>query len=241
MTVAAFVQARMGSERLPGKSMLAVWREMPLVELVLRRVLAARSLAQVVLVTTDARADSVLVDVARGLGVATFRGSEGDVLDRFARALDAHPADAVVRVCADNPFVEPRAIDELVALFKRSQPCAYASNHTKRSGLPDGIGAELMLAGALRSAADEARSAFDREHVSAFILARPRRFRSAHARPVARPWPYAKLDIDTAEDYAAMCRLAECLPEGGAPLWGREAIVSAWLQTGLAGGGARSS
>jgi spore coat polysaccharide biosynthesis protein SpsF (cytidylyltransferase family) len=228
--VATFVQARMGSRRLAGKSMLPIWREMPLIELVLRRVAAARSPAPVVLATSRAAADDPLAEVALELGMAVFRGSEADVLDRFARALDAHPADAVVRVCADNPFVEAQAIDELVAFFRRGQPCDYASNHTRRSGLPDGVGAEIVSADALRYAAANADAPFEREHITSFILARRGHFSVAYAPAPKRRLPRAKLDIDTPADYEAMRRLAERLPLDGAPVWDRHAIIAAWRE-----------
>jgi spore coat polysaccharide biosynthesis protein SpsF len=227
MRVAAFVQARMGSRRLAGKSMLPIWRDMPLIELVLRRVRSARSLDRVVLVTTSHDRDDPLAAVARRLGVVLFRGSEQDVLGRFAAALGRYPADAVVRVCADNPFIEPRAIEELVRFFQSAQPCDYASNHTARSGLPDGIGSEIIAAGALRRAAIEAATAYDREHVPAFVVARPDDFRIAFAPPPERPWPFFKLDVDTAEDYRAMRALAQRLPDRDAPLWDRAAVMAA--------------
>jgi spore coat polysaccharide biosynthesis protein SpsF len=228
--VSTFVQARMGSRRLPGKSMLPVWHQMPLIELVLRRVLAAQSPARVVLVTGRAERDRVLVDVASRLGVAAVRGSENDVLERYTEALERNPSDAVVRVCADNPFVEPGAIDELTAFFEQQQPCDYASNLTIRSGLPDGIGAEVIAATALRRAAAESKSAYEREHVPGFILNRPSRFTIAHSPAPIPPWPRAKLDIDTAKDWVAIRRLTERLPDARAPLWDRGAIVSAWLR-----------
>jgi spore coat polysaccharide biosynthesis protein SpsF len=227
MRVDAFVQARMGSRRLPGKSMLPIWREMPLIELVLRRVCAAGSLDRVVLVTTAHSRDDTLASVARGLGVPVFRGAQDDVLGRFAGALERFPADAVVRVCADNPFIEPQAIDELVDWFARAQPCDYASNHEARSGLPDGIGAEILSAAALRRAAADAVTAFDREHVPAYLLARPEAFRLAFAPPPEQRWPLLTLDIDTRDDYVAMRELAGRLAERSAPLWDRAEVVAA--------------
>jgi spore coat polysaccharide biosynthesis protein SpsF len=234
METAAFVQARMGSRRLPGKSMLPVWRKLPLLELVLRRVAASRSLARVVLLTSTAPDDSELARLARRCEIAVFRGSEEDVLGRYAQALAAYPADAVVRVCADNPFIDPRAIEALIRFFHRAQPCDYASNHTVRSGLPDGIGAEILSAGALGRAADEACSRSDREHVTAYVVARPERFNVAYVPAPTVSWPRARLDINSAQDYAAVRRVIEQLPEHGAPLWDQEVIMAAWRAAGLA-------
>ena len=227
MRVAAFVQARMGSSRLPGKSLLPLWGEMPLLELVLRRVSAAREVDEVVLATSDASGDDRLAALAGELGVPVHRGPEDDVLARFGGALDAHPADAVVRVCADNPFVDPGAIDDLVTCFRAERQCDYASNHTEASGLPDGIGAEVVSSAALGRAVREATSASDREHVTTFIRERPGEFRVLMLPPPDPAWPFLKLDVDTAEDLERMRSLAERLPRESAPLWDVATLVSA--------------
>jgi spore coat polysaccharide biosynthesis protein SpsF len=219
MRTAAFVQARMGSTRLPGKSLMPVWGEMPLLELVLRRVSAAQEVDEVVLATSDGPGDDVLAALAARLGIAVHRGPELDALERFAGALERHPADAVVRVTADNPFVDPQSIDELVRFFRRAQPCDYAANLREESGLPDGSGAEIASADALRRAAREATRADDREHVTSFMYAGPGDFRTASAPPPDPPWPFVRLDVDTAEDLERMRSLAEALPPEHAPLW----------------------
>jgi len=226
MSVGAFVQARIGSRRLPGKSLMAVWRDMPLLELVLRRVSTATRVDEVVLLTSDLPRDDPLAHLATGLGVRVHRGSEGDVLGRFGEALERHPAAAIVRVCADNPFVDGAAIDELIA-FWRAIGCDYASNHTARSGLPDGTGAELLTAAALRRACAEARAPADREHVTRYVLRARTRFACAFAPAPRPPWPRLKLDIDTPGDYAAIRRVAARLPGESAPFWDRATIVAA--------------
>jgi spore coat polysaccharide biosynthesis protein SpsF len=219
MRAAAFVQARMGSTRLPGKSLMPVWGEMSLLELVLRRVSAARELVTVVLATSDQPGDDALVELAGRLGIRAHRGPELDALDRFVGALASHPADAVVRVTADNAFVDPGSIDELVRFFRRVQPCDYATNLRAESGLPDGAGVEIATADALRRAARDATRTDDREHVTSFMYAGPGDFSTASVPPPEPPWPFVRLDVDTAEDLERIRSLAERLPAQKAPLW----------------------
>lgn len=209
--------------------MLPVWRHMPLIELVLRRVRAAHSLAEVVLATTSRPIDDPLIEVAERLGVAVYRGSEDDVLERFAGALDIHEADGVVRVCADNPFVSPTSIDALAGFFEVNQPCDYATDGGRPSGRPDHFGAEIMSAEALRRSADRAKAPEEREHMSAYVLGHREEFSLAFTPAVNCG---GKLDIDTADDYLAMRALAERLPEAEAPLWPPEAIMAAWEESG---------
>jgi spore coat polysaccharide biosynthesis protein SpsF len=222
----------MGSRRLPGKSLLPVWGQMPLLELVLRRVLAARSLTEVVLVTSVSPQDDPLARLGEDIGTAVFRGDEHDVLGRFASALERHDADAVVRVCADNPFVDPRAIDALVAFFEGAQPCDYASNHTPRSGLEDGFGAEVLSAESLRRSAAQAQDACEREHVTQYLLRHPDEFAIAFVPAAGRSVRPAKLDIDTQEEYEQIRRLAAKLPAAEAPLWDRQTVIEAWAGQG---------
>jgi spore coat polysaccharide biosynthesis protein SpsF len=227
MRVIAVVQARMGSRRLPGKSLMPVWRDMPLAELVLRRVAATRGLHTVVLATSASGADRRLLELADRVGVHGFAGPEDDVLDRFAQAVEWHDADAVVRVCADNPFVDPEAICDLVAHFGGAQPCDYASNLGPESGLPDGAGAEIVAVDALMTAAREGRGAAEREHVTPFIHRRPERFRLSTVPPPSPPWPRLKLDVDDEAELEAMRALASRLPEQSAPLWPLAEVVAA--------------
>ena len=156
----AVVQARMGSSRFPGK-MIARLGAYPLLEWVLRRVRRASSVDAVVLATTDSPRDEALIEIAGRLGVAAYRGSETDVLQRFRDAAEAHRADWIVRVCADNPFVDPEEIDHLIHFFSVNS-CDYACNHQDRLGsrYADGFGAEILSSNLL-----EAVSEIGRAHV----------------------------------------------------------------------------
>jgi len=229
MRVAAIVQARMGSTRLPGKSLMPVWRDMPLLELVLRRVATARKLDEVVLATSDRPEDDPLAELGEHLGAAVFRGDAEDVLGRFVGALDEHPADAVVRVCADNPFVAPEHLDRLVEYFKGVDDCVYARSTTEASGIADGFGAEIASADALRAADAHATEPRHREHVTLWLTDQGDFVGVADLPPPERPLPWLKLDVDTREDYERMRALADALPEESAPLWPAEAIVERYL------------
>src|SRR5690348_14470818 len=112
----AIVQARMNSQRLPGKMMQNL-EGAPIMEWVLHRTARARLLDGVVLATTEQAADDPLVEVGQRLGVGIFRGDENDVLGRFARAAEISKAETVVRICADRPLVDPDVIDLAIRAF----------------------------------------------------------------------------------------------------------------------------
>jgi len=162
----ALVQARMGSTRFPGK-MLAQLGGHPLLEWVLLRMRRARMIDEVVLATTTLGRDDELVALAQKLGIEVFLGSENDVLGRLSAAAVQCGADIVVRVCADNPFIDPDEIDRLVAHFK-SNACDYACNNQDRLGnrYADGFGAEILSNFLLQQIAQTATDARHREHVT---------------------------------------------------------------------------
>ena len=222
----AIVQARMGSTRLPGKSLALAWRNMSLLELVLRRVQQAKTLDQVVLATSDNPRDDVLVTVAEVCRVPSYRGDELDVLGRFSGAAAIHPTLAVVRICADNPFVDPAEIDKLVEFFWDQQPCDYAYNHLPTCGLPDGAGAEILSAETLHHLAEMPMSPAYREHVTLWLQEHPDEFK-IEALTADRPLrhPHYRLDVDYPGDLRFLHALTDRLPAERGPLWSTAEIV----------------
>lgn len=200
--VVVVVQARTGSSRFPGK-VVADLAGMPMLGLQLQRMRAVPCGSLVVATTTEER-DDVVVEVAAAAGVPTVRGSEDDVLDRLATAVDAYPAPTVVRVTADCPLMDPRLISDAVSLH-RSSGADYTSNTLVRT-FPDGLDVEVLRREALQDAAREARRPEEREHVTPFVYRHPRRFRLASltCRDRLGHWRWT---VDTAEDLAHVGQL----------------------------------
>lgn len=162
----AIVQARMSSERLPGK-MMELLEGAPLIEWVLTRLKLAERLDDIVLATTDNIGDEVLVGVAGKVGVPVFRGSETDVLDRYARAANEYRAHTVVRICADRPLVDPDCVDMAIDHFFSAKP-DLAFNHISEANehWPRGFGAEVLSAELLHWMDVKVVDFGQREHVT---------------------------------------------------------------------------
>jgi spore coat polysaccharide biosynthesis protein SpsF len=201
MKVVAIIQARMGSSRLPGKVLADVggrsmlWR-------VCRRAGRAALVDQVVVATTLEPDDEQIADECALLQVPCFRGSAQDVLRRYDGAARAFEADAVVRITADCPLIDPKVIDLVVGAFLRTEkggqapfsgeggqapvaqraasppllPFSYASN-TLRRRWPRGLDTEVMTVAALERACREATEPYQRTHVTPYIYRHPELFR----------------------------------------------------------------
>lgn len=109
----AIIQARMRSERLPGK-ILAPLGGRPLLALLATRTARAR-VDEWWLATTSDPADDVTEAWGFELGLRVFRGHPTDVLSRFLSIAEETGADWVFRLTADNPFVDAALLDGLCA------------------------------------------------------------------------------------------------------------------------------
>lgn len=195
MRVVAVIQARIGSSRLPAKSLRPLAGR-PLISHIAERVLAVRGIDECVLATSVNARDDALAAEAIGLGLHVYRGSEWDVLGRVAEAVDLL-GDVVVRITGDCPLLCPETAARVIAEYRR-RAVDYAWNDTMRSGYPDGTDVEVFHADLLHAAATNATDAADREHVTPWIR--------RHARAVwtlANDVDYSryKLSVDTQRDY----------------------------------------
>jgi glutamate-1-semialdehyde 2,1-aminomutase len=163
---AVIVQARMGSSRLPGK-VVADLGGRPMITFLLERLRRCHAVDHVLLATTDQSDDDVLAGLAEKLGVTVVRGSERDVLARYALAADFTTANTLVRVTGDCPLVDPDLLSEVIAEFHR-QEVDYLSNCVPPS-FPDGLDLEVFTRDALLRAQAECESAAQREHVTPWM------------------------------------------------------------------------
>jgi spore coat polysaccharide biosynthesis protein SpsF len=113
--VAAIVQARMGSSRLPGKVLLDICGQAMLTRVV-ARVQRARAVADVIVATTTDGADEILAAFCKERHIECKRGSQFDVLDRYFQSARAIKAEVIVRITADCPVIDPELIDKIVEL-----------------------------------------------------------------------------------------------------------------------------
>ena len=171
--IVGILQARMGSTRLPGKT-LATVLGCPMLSVILERVKPAHLVEQWVVATTSLPQDDVLEDLVAKSGFACFRGHPEDCLDRYYQAATAHSASLVVRLTADNPLVDAGLVDWVVDEFRQTPSCDYASNALTRT-FPVGLSAEVFSYDALATAWREDTSS-NREHVTPYIYMNPQKF-----------------------------------------------------------------
>ena len=174
----------------------------PLLWHVLERVKRSKCLDRVVLATTTKPEDDVLVEIARGCEVETFRGAENDLVDRYYQAARSYAAGIVVRICADNPVLEPLEIDRIVEYHERGES-HFSSNlqNIDDNGYPDGIGAEVLDFSTLEELWTITSEPRHREHPHSYFYEHRDRYCIGTVQcPPAFRRPELKLDVNTPEE-----------------------------------------
>jgi spore coat polysaccharide biosynthesis protein SpsF len=166
LKVVCVIQARMGSRRLPGKS-LADLGGITLVESVVNGASTAKTLDHVVVSIPNSNSDDILFDYLQRKGIPVFRGLENDLLSRHIQVANDFSADLIVRIPGDNPLPHDTEIDKIVNFHIDENLQGFSTNlsETMNSGYPDGIGAEVFLAENLRIIQNQPHSDSQAEHV----------------------------------------------------------------------------
>jgi len=195
--VNAVIQARASSTRLPGK-VLRPLAGRSVLGWVVRAAAAAPGVDQVIVATSDAADDAPVAAEAARLGALCVRGPLDDVLARFAVAVSSYPAEAVIRLTADCPLLDPALIGRLATIWRAEPALDYVSTTLVRT-LPRGFDAELVRASVLAEQVDEAVGS-DREHVTSGIYRQPSRYACSGV-VVAPAADDLRVTLDTPEDW----------------------------------------
>jgi spore coat polysaccharide biosynthesis protein SpsF len=199
MKVAAIIQARMNSTRLPGKVMKKIL-DKTLLEYQIERVRRAKSIDQIIIATTTKESDNPIIELCQRLAIPYYRGSEEDVLSRYYETAVKFQADAVVRLTSDCPLIDPYVIDKVVYHFLENRTrLDYVSNTLIRT-YPRGMDTEIMSVEALIKANDDADEPADREHVTAYLYRHPEQFRLANIYYKSNESQH-RWTVDTPEDF----------------------------------------
>lgn len=206
----AIIQARMQSERLPGKVMKKVLKK-PLLGYMLERIQACQFLDEIVVATSTLSVDDLIADYCEKKGVACFRGSEQDVLDRYYHAALEYEADIIVRLTADCPIHDPDIIDSVVQILQVGFPdIQYISNTGIRS-FPRGMDVEAFSMEWLSIAQKNAKLPLQREHVTPYIYSSIDRTKVANYMSAGENRAYMRLVVDESQDFELIRNIIEAL------------------------------
>ena len=220
MKTGVFLQARIGSRRLPRKALLPL-DGLTVLEAAMRAL--ARVQTDVHALLTDAASAPEFQGLAASSGFVLFEGPEEDVLGRFCLAARRFAVERIVRATGDNPLVSPAQAAELLSLHERD---GFDLGHFL--GPPLGTGVEVVTTAALGRADSHSSDPYEHEHITTYLYRNRDRFNVAEASAPPR-WSYPRgmVTIDTEEDYGRVRRLFAELYRGE-PIETEEVI--SWLK-----------
>ena len=199
------IQAGMGSTRLPGKILKTI-NDRTLLDHIIDRLAELKEEATVVIATSTLPGDDAVEDFCRKKGVLCFRGSEQNVLSRYYECAKQQGFEHIVRLTADNPFVDVEEVDRLIA-YHKLQKNEFTESFSQ---LPIGVGAEIFSFPALSEDMEKASMPHHFEHVDEYILENMELFQTGTLQvPAEKHFPEVRLTVDTQEDYEKACYIAE--------------------------------
>tara|TARA_Y100000589_G_C27190961_1_gene644797 strand:+ start:537 stop:1307 length:771 start_codon:yes stop_codon:yes gene_type:complete len=178
------IAARMGSSRLPGKTLMKIeGREM--LGMIIDRVKKSNYVGDIILATTELKEDDKLAGWAKSEGISFFRGESFDMLKRLSDTVKYVGADSFIEVLGDNPLIDHSIIDATCEKFMRSE-YDYVSILTKEYPefcksnshiFPIGIRAQVINSKTIFEANKLAQTPINREHATTYIIDHPDKFK----------------------------------------------------------------
>ena len=206
MNPSIIIQARVNSSRLPAKMIMPFDGNRTLLDVVIDQISNTINKHQIIVATSNSISDDKITEIVQKKGIRVFRGSENNVLKRFINAAEYYKINKMIRVCADNPFINTRAIHNLWNKFL-NRDFDYIS-YQYQDGTPSirthlGIYAEGVSLDALKKAEELIDDSIYEEHVTNYIYEHPNLFKThfINVPPILEQSREVRLTIDTLEDF----------------------------------------
>lgn len=196
MKIGAIVQARMSSERFPGKVLYEVGGK-PLLQYLLERLERCTCLDTIVVATSVEASDNPIAEYCQQHGINHYRGHMTDVANRFKEASVKYRLDAFVRVNGDSPLLDQRLIEKGVSLFLGGD-FDLVTNVMPRT-YPRGQSVEVLRAATYRSAYARMKATEELEHITQYFYRHPEDFRIRNF-SLKEDLSQVQLCVDTRED-----------------------------------------
>lgn len=204
--IGIIIQARLGSTRLPNKMLMQFNDDTSLLRLVIQRIKNNIKDLPIILATSSSPIDDAIIHEIEKENINYYRGSESDVLHRFIKAAEKFKIKKIIRVCADNPFLDISALEYQINQFKNSDVdywCYCLSNQKPTIMTHYGFWTEGVTLDALKRIYTCNNEIFYHEHVTNYIYSFPENFHIHFEKvnPIIEKESGIRLTIDTYEDF----------------------------------------
>lgn len=170
----AIIEARMGSNRLPGKVMMEISGK-PVLQILTERLSRSKLIDEIVIASTVSEADEKIAEFGKRFNIKVFRGSEEDVLGRVVGAAEFVNAGIIVEITGDCPLMDPEVADYVTGEYLNNFPeYDYVTNigyvNNEKREIPIGMDIRVFTYKDLKHISEITDDPEDREHVSLYFF-----------------------------------------------------------------------
>ena len=197
--IICIIQARTGSSRLPGKVLLPGANNKPLLLNLYERISKSKYIDKIVIATTKLKNDFEIVKICKKNNIDYFRGSNKNVLDRYYKCALKYKASLILRVTADCPLLEYKFIDDFIYKSQKKILNYFTNCHNRT--FPKGYDLEIVDFKTLKHCKLNAKSKYDKEHVTPFIIRNLSSLKFGHIKYKKNLYKKYRLTLDYKSDY----------------------------------------
>jgi len=201
MSSIVIIQARMGSNRLPGKSLMEIGGK-PMLDYLVETLLFHFPKEDIVLATSTNTENDPLRLYAKQKEIHCFSGDENNVASRYYEILQTNKdKDFFYRICGDSPYYDSEVIIKGKELLEKGNLDLVSSMPNK--GYPMGSNLEAMRVKSFLEHYPQFNNAPHFEHVMPYFYENIHLFKSAliHTDYPSFSYNNYKFSVDTLEDF----------------------------------------
>lgn len=204
MKIPVIIQARMNSQRFPGK-VLKELQGRPLLDHLVERLKPSERIERIIVATSMDMSDQPIAQYCLARGIPCFRGTLENVAQRFKGVIEEFKLRNFVRLCADSPLLDCHFLDEGIKTFVSGR-FDIVTNVLKRS-FPKGQSFEIFTSPIFLENYEKIRTKEDCEHATAFFYKHAEQFRIFNMECPYKGCKSFNFSIDTQEDFQRINRI----------------------------------
>jgi len=158
----------MGSKRFPGKSLRSYKNITPL-EVLCKRLKKVKEVSKIIVATTKEKKDDKIVNFCKNLNISYFRGSSNNLLNRYYCAAKKFKSKEIIRLTADNPFIDKKTLIKMIKIKKNNHYDYVANTYPIPCTYPDGSDIEIFDFETLKKTHKLAKLPSEKEHVTFYM------------------------------------------------------------------------
>jgi spore coat polysaccharide biosynthesis protein SpsF len=195
------VQARMGSSRLPGKSMMLIGKK-PMLDYLIDTLLTVFDRNDIYIATSSNKENDLIREYAEHKNISCYSGDEDNVASRYYQILKSQPEKKTLyRICGDSPYYDTEILGKGEKIMSDIN-IEFASSMPNK-GYPMGCNLEVIKTDLFLQSYLKFNKKIHFEHVMPYFYENIGLFNNSLIECEEEGYSYEKykFSVDTSEDF----------------------------------------